>query len=352
MTPSLANWLTYCLDDPGPFRVTSISGGNSNETAVLKGRTGSWILRRPPETAISTTANNLRREARILAALSDTDVPAPRAVAFTDDPAVAPKPVLVMELLPGDPLTDNWPTSWSSSARSAHDVGQAVVSALALLHRVVPSSVGLGDFGRPEGYLERQAGRWRAQYEANRVRDLPAFDRLADWLETQRPEQSPTGIVHGDFRLDNCILTPDPVRVRGIIDWELATLGDPLVDLGLFLAFWGSDRPAPLAMPSIQAVSRVPGAPSRADLAKEYAALTGRSVDAIDYYIVLASYKLAAIVEGAYARYVAGDVASAYAERLEEDVPRLLAEAEHLTGTGSWAVASRGTRRLPRPGPR
>ena len=177
--------------------------------------------------------------------------------------------------------------------------------------------------------------RWRGQYEQHRVRDLPLFDQLGDWLEGNRPAQGSPAILHGDFHLDNCLIAPGPpARVSAIIDWELATVGDPLVDLGLLLGFWGTGRPRPLAMERVQALSRLPGAPDRRALADYYTSLTGRSTHALTFYMVLAFFKLAAIVEGAYARYLGRDVDSPYARALGADVPRLLRDAAHLAKAG------------------
>jgi aminoglycoside phosphotransferase (APT) family kinase protein len=165
------------------------------------------------------------------------------------------------------------------------------------------------------------------------VRSLPRFDAVGDWLEANRPEEIAPAILHGDFHADNCLLSAaEPVRVTAIIDWEMATIGDPLLDLGLLLAFWGSDRPEAPAMPRVQAFSRVDGAPSRGELAARYAERSGRSVAALHWYMALAFFKLAAIVEGAYAQYLDGRLTSSYAQALGDDVPRLLDEAAGFAG--------------------
>jgi aminoglycoside phosphotransferase (APT) family kinase protein len=334
LSPQLRDWLAAQLGAPGPFELRKISGGNSNETALLSAPDGQWILRRPPATTISATANNLRREHRILTALAGQDVPAPRAIAFADAGEVTPRSCLVMELSEGCPLTDSWPESWPPKV-SIGDVGHAALTALAALHRVDVEAAGLSDFGRPAHYLQRQVARWRGQYEQHKVRELGLFDELGAWLEANRPEEGAPAILHGDFHLDNCLIVPGPpTRVTAIIDWELATIGDPLVDLGLLLAFWGTERTTPLAMPKVQALTRVPGAPSRRELADRYSELTGRSTEALPFYMVLAFFKLAAIVEGAYARFVRGEDDSPWGESLGEDVPRLLQDAAALAERG------------------
>jgi aminoglycoside phosphotransferase (APT) family kinase protein len=331
LAPELRDWLSARLATSAPFELTPISGGHSNETSLLSSPDGRWILRRPPARAISASANNLGREYRVMSALADTDVPVPQALAFAEAGEVVEHSVLVMSLAPGYPLTDAWPSDWPTSV-SIGNAGFAAVDALAALHRVDVDGVGLSDFGHPANYLERQVRRWRGQYKQNEVRDLPQFDRLGQWLQANRPNENTPAILHGDFHLDNCLIIPGPpAHVAAIIDWELATIGDPLVDLGLLLAVWGPERATPIAMPKVQALTRIPGAPSRRELADRYTSLTGRDTSALSWYMVLALFKLAAIVEGAYARYLNGVDDDPWAKSLGEDVPRLLDDAEHHT---------------------
>jgi aminoglycoside phosphotransferase (APT) family kinase protein len=334
LEPALRQWLAARLGTEGPFELRPISGGNSNETTLLSAPAGRWILRRPPLAAISATANDLGREFRVLNALAGRGVPAPRAIAFAEAGEAAARPCLLMEFSPGHPLTDRWPDGWPAATTIGH-VGLAAVKALAALHQVDFAAAGLDGFGRPAGYLQRQVSRWRGQYEQHRVRDLPLFDDIGQWLDANRPAAGAPAILHGDFHLDNCLIAAGPpARVSAIIDWELATVGDPLVDLGLLLGFWGEDRARPIAMDRVQALTRLPGAPARRVLADHYTSLTGRSTDALAFYMVLAFFKLAAIVEGAYARYLGRDVDSPYARALAADVPLLLRDAAYLAEAG------------------
>jgi aminoglycoside phosphotransferase (APT) family kinase protein len=212
-------------------------------------------------------------------------------------------------------------------------IGHAAVDALARLHSAPWRDIGLADFGRPEGFLDRQVKRWAGQLENYRTRELPWFDELAAWLAANRPPDGEPGILHGDFHLDNTLMSRSaPIAVEAIIDWEMATIGDPLLDLGLLLAFWGPDRPSDPAMPRVQGVSRVDGAPTRAELASAYEEKSGRSVEHVHWYMALAFWKLAAIVEGAYAQFVDGRLDSRYAQELEHDVPALLREAAGFAG--------------------
>ncbi|MCK9248301.1 MAG: phosphotransferase family protein [Solirubrobacteraceae bacterium] len=329
----LAAWLADALGDPGPFTLEPLTGGNSNETLLLRGRDGRWVMRRPPAAAIAPSAHNMEREHRILVALDGVDVPAPAPGVVCADPDVPGAPFLVMEAVDGHAITDEVPDDYPDEPGTVAAIGHAAIDALAALHRVPWRERGLDGFGRHEGFLERQVPRWSGQLERYRHRDLPYFDEIGAWLDAHRPPDGEPGILHGDFHLDNVLLTPGPrIAPAAIIDWEMATIGDPLLDLGLFLAFWGADRPDPPAMPHVQGVSRSPHAPSRAALAERYAERSGRSVEHVDWYMTLAFWKLAAIVEGAHAQYVTGELTTPYAARLEHDVPRLLREAAGFAG--------------------
>lgn len=327
----LKSWLAGALGDPGPFEIALLAGGNSNETLSVRSPRGRWVLRRPPAASIAPGAHSMEREHRILLALNDQPVPTPRAIALCTDGAVPGAPFLVMEHIDGVALTDTLPDAYPRPA--AREIGEAVVDALAALHGVPWREAGLEGFGKPEGFLDRQVPRWRKQLDRYRVRELPWLDELTEWLESERPRSFEPGILHGDFHFDNCLLSPQPpIRVVAIVDWEMATIGDPLLDLGLFLGFWGTDRPKRPAMPRVQAVSRVEGSPSREELAARYAERSGRSVERLDWYAAFAMWKLAMIVEGAYAQYLDGRLDTPYAAALEHDVPGVLNESAHLAG--------------------
>lgn len=323
-TVALRDWLQRTQPGESLQDLRLLPGGNSNETYLLQTTAGARIVRRPPTATIDPSAHSMAREHRMLSALIQTEVPAPRPLAFCEDPGILGAPFILMEMVEGMAPTRSLPDAYADDLQGASD---AILDALAALHRVPWQEIGLADFGRPQGFLERQVARWRSQYARHQVRELPRFGQLADWLERHRPPAAAPAILHGDFHADNCLLCLDEPRVSAIIDWEMATIGDPLLDLGLFLAFWGPQRPTPPAMPSVQGFSRVPGAPSRMQLADRYAALAGRSVEHIHYYLALAFWKLAAIVEGAYGHYLTGAMDNEYSRQLGADVPRLLEEA-------------------------
>jgi aminoglycoside phosphotransferase (APT) family kinase protein len=332
----LSAWLTKATDDPGPFTIERLSGGNSNETLLVRSARAARVLRRPPSATIDASAHNVEREYRMLIALADTHVPVPRPIAVAREPFPGASPVLLMEHLDGVSLTADLPPEYPKTG--AETVAHATIDALADLHSLPWRTLGLEDFGRPERFLERQVGRWQSQYAVYRHRDLPDFDAVAEWLEEHRPESGEPAILHGDFHADNCLFSPRaPVRLLAIIDWEMSTIGDPLLDVGLMLGLWGTDRPEPRAMPRIQGFSRADGAPTRAELARRYEKRSGRSLEHLNYYMALALWKLAAIVEGAHLHYTSGRLQTEYAAALTDDVPRLLAEARRFTES-DWST--------------
>lgn len=335
MTPDrvdtrLATWLAANARTGEIRSIEPLAGGNSNATYRLWADCGRYIIRRPPQKALSTSAHAMDREYRVLGSLWGGPVPVPRPIALCDDPEVFGAAFLVMEEVDGVPITDRLPAGYPDGAVAT--LGEAMVDVLADLHGIDWRAAGLEGFGRPEGFLDRQVERWRRQYAQYAARDIPAFEAVAAWLSANQPPPQEPSILHGDFHLDNCLWAPAAPRLAAVIDWELATIGDPLLDLGLCLAMWGERPLDPPGMPRIQAVSRAPGSPDRRALAARYAQRSGRSVEHLTYYLVLALWKLAAIVEGAYAQHVAGQLSSDYARSLERDVPALLGEAAAHAG--------------------
>jgi aminoglycoside phosphotransferase (APT) family kinase protein len=330
---ALAAWLATEFDLAEADDWVQLVGGQSNQTYRLAAGGRELIVRRPPDAAIDASAHNMGREFRILSALRDTPVPVPEVLALCEDDAVLGAPFLLMERVEGYPLKDALPPDAPPQPEAARQVGEALIDALVLLQAVDWQGVGLEGFGRPEGFLERQVPRWTKQYRRVQVRELPRFEQVGAWLEENRPPDSPPAIIHCDFHADNCLTAfEDPARVTAILDWEMATIGDPLLDVGFLLAFWGDDRPTVPAHHTVQAFSRVPGAPSREELAARYAERSGRSVEHLHYFMALGFWKLSAIIEGAYAQFVNGEVDSPYARALEFDVPQLLDEAAGFAG--------------------
>jgi len=291
-----------------------IAGGRSNLTYRVRGGGREWVMRRPPLGHVLPTAHDMAREFRVLSALRDTDVPVPRTIALCSDTEVNDAPFYVMEYCPGVILHEDLPEGFAETESERREIASSLIDALVELHAVDYESVGLGDFGRPEGFLARQVKRWSQQWERSKSRELPAIDALIDRLQRKLPESPAPTIVHGDYRLGNMALDPDlPRRIVAIFDWEMATLGDPLADLGYTLMYWvdAGDRTNPVLTGSGEPITTRPGFPNRADLVEAYAQRSGRDVSNIAFYQAFSFYKLAVIAEGIYARFLKGKVVGA-----------------------------------------
>jgi aminoglycoside phosphotransferase (APT) family kinase protein len=303
---AVGRWIADHVDAAAPpFTYRLIAGGRSNLTYDMRDATDRrLVLRRPPLGEVLQSAHDMGREHRILAALVGTAVPVPRPLGFCGDPRVTGAPFYVMEHVDGLVLrgAGDVPPEFGEAARRR--TGEAIVDVLAELASVDPDAVGLGDLGRREGYVERQLRRWHRQFEQSRTRDIASVDEVHRRLAGHVPPQQRTAIVHGDYRIENTIVSPDG-DVRAVLDWELCTLGDPLADLGWLIAYWVQpDEDAPhmsRRMPTV-----LPGFPDRAAVVSRYVERTAADVSSLDFYVALALWKLACIAEGVYARYRAG----------------------------------------------
>jgi aminoglycoside phosphotransferase (APT) family kinase protein len=309
--------------------VELIAAGMSNLTYTVTPAGGSpddaVILRRPPTGAVLATAHDMAREHTVITALGPTAVPVPRTLHLCEDPAVLGAPFYVMERVEGVHVVSEIPPGYADEPDQRRAIGEGLVDTLADLHTVDYDKVGLSGFGRPEGFMARQVRRWTKQWDATRDRERPGLDALAARLAETVPVTQRDGIVHGDYRLDNCLLDPAvPGRIRAVLDWEMSTLGDPLADVGMLLVYWpqaGEDLPA-----TQSSVTALPGFPSRVEVAERYAARTGADLSAINWYVGFAYFKFAAIVAGIVARSAAGAMAgkdtSGYADRIDPCVER------------------------------
>jgi aminoglycoside phosphotransferase (APT) family kinase protein len=315
---------------PGPV----LAGGNSNVTRLIETSEGRLVLRHPPVNVISDrAAAGIEREYRVIAALAGR-APVPKAIAWCADPAVIGQRFAVTEWVEGVALTERLPADWPDTDETVNQLGLTMVEGLARVHAVDWREVLPADFARPDGFVQRQVERWLKVRAADRVRDLPLLEEIGAWLLAHQPGMDRASVIHCDFHLDNCLVAPDRPELRVILDWEMATLGDPLVDLGLCLFFWQRDPAAVLGFPFVQGLTNRPGVmPARA-LAEHWSAATGFSHAAIDYYIVFAAWRLAAIVEGAWVLQAHGKVDTAYSRGLERDVPALLQEAAVILEKG------------------
>jgi aminoglycoside phosphotransferase (APT) family kinase protein len=283
----------------GPLRGRLIAGGRSNLTYEVSDGSKSWVVRRPPLGHVLATAHDMEREYRVITALRDTGVPVPLSYALCKDPGVLGAPFYVMSKVDGIPYRTADQLAQLGPVR-ARAIAEQMIDTLARLHAVRPAEVGLADFGRPEGFLARQVRRWKKQLDASHSRPLAGIDELYAQLAADPPDGSPPAIVHGDYRLDNVLVGADD-KVAAVVDWEMATLGDPLTDVGLLVVYQRMDRLAEGPM-----ASDAPGYPSVPEVLDRYAADSGRDLSDLGFYIALASFKAAVILEGIHFRYVHG----------------------------------------------
>jgi aminoglycoside phosphotransferase (APT) family kinase protein len=344
----VTQWLLGNVDGlMPPLSFELISGGRSNLTYGVSDGTGrKVVLRRPPTSHVLSTAHDMAREYRVISALRDTDVPVAPALAFCGDEAVNDRPFYVMGFVDGHVLRDVVGTRAVLDETGRKVAGEQLIDVLAAIHQVDVDAVGLGDFARRDGYIERQLRRWHGQFgksqeqarEIGVYRPVPMVDEVHKILANRLPAQQGASIVHGDYRLDNTIMSADG-HVMAVLDWELSTLGDPLADVGTLLAYWAEDagREAPSAAVVTMAQSAATGLPgfgSRADIAQRYAARSGRDLSDIGFYIAFAYWKLACILEGVFVRYAAnamgGDHGDAdlLAEGVEDRARRALEALE------------------------
>ncbi|MEV6885568.1 phosphotransferase family protein [Streptomyces sp. NPDC051135] len=301
----------------GPLSGRLIEGGRSNLTYAVSDDAARWVVRRPPLGHVLATAHDMRREHRVISALHPTDVPVPRPVLLCEDDEVLGAPFYVMEFVEGTPYRTAEQLAPLGPERTRAAVLN-LVDTLVGLHAVDPVEVGLADFGRPEGFLDRQLRRWAKQLDASRNRDLAGIDELHATLGRELPRSPAPTVVHGDYRLDNVLIGGEGDEIRAILDWEMSTLGDPLTDLGLLVMY-----SSPLGMPDspVSTTAQAPGHPAPAELIERYAARSGRDVSTVAWYTAFAWFKLAVILEGIHYRYTLGQTVGRGFDRIGDLVP-------------------------------
>ena len=286
-----------------PLSFERISGGRSNLTFGVRDTDGrAWALRRPPLGKRLGSAHDMGREHRVIAALQETPVPVPPVVGLCEDEAVNGAPFYVMGFVEG-PILRSAEDAKAFDEAERRAIGERVVDTLVAIHEVDPDAVGLAELGRKEAYVERQLRRWYGQWEKSKTRELPTLDGVHERLSARIPEQGPATIVHGDYRLDNMILSPSG-EIAAVVDWELCTLGDPLADVGMLLVYWSEEGDD--FMPLFAPATIAPGFPTRDEVRARYAECSGRDLGQIDFFLALGYWKLAIILEGVYARYASG----------------------------------------------
>ena len=367
----------------GPVEASVIGDGHSNVTYLLRRGEEKLVLRRPPRGPLPPSAHDVLREARLLSALGPLGFRVPAVLATCEDPEVIGAPFYVMPFVEGHVLTTTLPVELGGSAAgggagaaggregadrgaspergspssripgketaaeergsplgripsertAAGRIGDELVDCLVDLHAVDYEAAGLAGLGRAEGYLERQLRRFNGLLETNATRALPDLERVAEWLAANLPSSPRATVVHGDYRLGNVMFAPREPRLVAVLDWEMATIGDPLADVGYMTAMWVEADDPPNPVGDLSDVTRLPGFPGRAELAARYVESTGLALDALAWYQVLAFWKAAIFLEGSFKRYQAGTTVDAYFARLGEGVETLARLAYERTGT-------------------
>ena len=291
----------------GALAVEQFPGGHSNLTYLLRYPTVEYVMRRPPLGPVAPRAHDMAREHRVLDALWPVFPAAPRPFLYCEDPAVIGAPFYVMERRRGLVVRREEPAEWRGDPAIRRRASQALIDVMVDLHAVDWRAIGLGELGRPDGFVARQVKGWAERWERAKDREIAALTDVARWLAERVPVPTGATLVHGDLKLDNVMLDPaDPARVLAVLDWEMCTTGDPLVDLGLLLCYWAEAGDPYARKESVVQVTSLPGWYTREQLVERYAARTGRDVSKIAYYEVFALYKVAVVVQQIYIRWKRG----------------------------------------------
>ena len=327
----LAEWLDGEGIGEGEVEAERIGEGHSNVTYLIKRGDTRVVLRRPPRPPLPPSAHDVLREARLLQAIEGTNARGPKVLAACEDEEVLGVPFYVMAEEQGTVLTGEIPEPLDTPEERRR-TGEELVDALVEIHGVDWREQGLDWFGKESGYLERQLRRFNGLWEHNKTRELPVVQEVEQWLADNLPESPTSTIVHGDFRLGNVMVADDaPARLVAVFDWELATIGDPLADLGYLTVTWiEAGDPGDTMFSSLTSVTRAEGFPTRAEMVERYEERSGRSMEALNWYQALALWKAAVFMEGNFKRYQAGDSDDEYLALFDEGVPALAEKAKEI----------------------
>ena len=314
----------------GPVTAEPVGEGHSNITYVISRGEESWVLRRPPRPPLPPSAHDVLREAWLLSAVAGRGVRTPAVLASCDDESVIGAPFYVMERVDGDVMTTAIPAALDTPAERRR-IAEELIDALVEVHAVDWASCGLEGYGKPTGYLERQLRRFSGLWEHNKTREVPVLESVTAWLQANRPESGPATIVHGDYRLGNTMFAPGaPARLVAIFDWELATIGDPLADVGYLTATYPEPGDDQGTLFALAAVTTREGFPTRAELIARYEERSGRSMRDVRWYQTLAMWKSAIFLEGSYKRLLAGTTDDPFFRMLDTGVPEIAARASAI----------------------
>ncbi len=317
----------------GPIDAEPVGEGHSNVTYLVRRGDAEYVLRRPPRPPLPPSAHDVLREARLLEALARTAVRVPKVLLTSADESIIGAPFYVMERVHGDVITSSVPEALDTEDERRR-IGEQLVDALVELHAVDFAAAGLEGFGKPTGYLDRQLRRFGGLWEHNKTREIETLDRVSAWLAEHKPGSGPATIVHGDYRLGNTMFAAGaPATLVSIFDWELATIGDPLADLGYLTATWAQADDGEDTMLSFGSVTRRPGFSTREELIARYEEGSGRSMSSVNWYGALALWKAAIFLEGSYKRRLAGTTDDPFFDLLDHGVPAL-AERAWILATG------------------
>ena len=328
--PLLTFLRDHGLEAPEDLAAEHIGEGHSNVTFALS---TDVVLRRPPRGPLPPSAHDVLREARLLTALKATDVRVPDVLAVCEDPKIIGAPFYVMERVEGEVITTSIPGELDNP-QERERIADELIDALVQLHAVDPDAVGLSGFGKPSGYLERQLRRFTGLWEHNRTRELPEVERVGDWLAANLPASPPATVVHGDYRLGNTMFGAQaPAQLRAILDWEMATIGDPLADVGYMMIHWIQADDATGGF-GLESVTTREGFPTRQEMISRYEERSGRPVTALDWYVTLALWKAVVFMEGNYKRAMSGSTDDPYLKTFGEGVVELARRALQVTERG------------------
>lgn len=341
---AVGTWLAERLHDPAwrTCTLAPVGAGRSNLTYRVQSPAGTVVLRRPPVGEVAATAHDMAREQRVLTALAGTPVPVPAVLAGSAGGPPVNAPCFVMEYVDGVVPLGELPAGWAATEAERARVGRALVDVLVALHAVDPAAVGLADFGRPEGFMQRQVRRWSTQWDAaggggTDAATADGLTRLAQRLGAAVPAAQRHTVVHGDYRIDNCLFDlRDAGRIRAVLDWEMSTLGDPMADLGLLLVYWYHAEESPVwrAAQHLPSPTRLPGFPTRSEVAAAYAAGSGLDLAPLPWYVAFGAFKLAVVLAGILARVQAGMVPESMARGLEGAVAPIVVLGHHVLDEG------------------
>jgi aminoglycoside phosphotransferase (APT) family kinase protein len=313
----------------GEISATPIGEGHSNITYLIERGGAEVVLRRPPRPPLPPSAHDVLREARLLRALAPTPARVPAVLAVCDDLEVIGSPFYVMELVPGDVIVASVPEALDNVSERRR-IGEELIDALVEIHGVDWRAAGLEGFGKPTGYLERQLRRFGGLWELNKTREIPAVESVGKWLGENLPSSGEATIVHGDFRLGNTLFASTaPAHLEAVLDWEMATIGDPLADIGYLCMMWSeAGDPTGGLREHLGKVTRAEGFPTRAELIARYEDGSGRSMSDVRWYTTLALWKSVVFMEGNYKRAIAGTTDDPYLKQFGEGVLELARQAE------------------------